>query len=126
MRRLARMIRRGTGREAGVASIELLGMIPLVFLFAALGLQVGAFLWAVTNTNEAARQGARAQSLGQDGCGAANATLATSLDVISCNASGGKGMYTPSNVTLVVKVPVLDLVDDYVPEVEIKRSAYLP
>ena len=125
-----RTVRRTRDREAGVASIELLGMIPLVFLFAALGLQVGAFLWAVTNANEAARQGARAVSLGQDGCGAARSTLAESLtrDLSPgwCDASGGKSMGTPSTVTIVVEVPVLDLVDDYVPRVVIERSAFLP
>lgn len=113
-------------RDSGVASLELLGMIPLVFVIAALGLQVGAFLWAVTNTNEAVRQGARAQSLGESGCDAAAGTLARSLDVVSCRATGGPGMYTPSTVSLVVEVPVLGLVDEYVPRVVVERDAYLP
>jgi hypothetical protein len=111
--------------DRGVASLELLGMIPLVFVIAAIGLQVGVFLWAVTNTNEAVRQGARAQSLGQDGCAAARATLARSLRS-ECSGSGGTGMGSPAEVSLVVEVPVLALVDEYLPDVVITRDAYLP
>ncbi len=111
--------------DRGVASLELLGMTPMVLLFAVLALQVGAFLWGITSANEAVRQGARAQSLGDNGCSAARDTLTDTLDVVSCSASGGSGRSSAS-VRLVVDVPVLTLVEDFVPDVRITRDAYLP
>ena len=111
--------------DPGVASLELLAMMPLVFLFALLALQVGAFLWAITSTNEAVRQGARAQSLGDNGCQAAEDTLTDTLDIERCSNSGGSGLGGVS-VQLVVRVPILPLVEDYVPDVRVTRDAYLP
>lgn len=124
MTRLRRLLAR---RDDGVASLELLGILPLVFVIAALGLQVGAFLWAVTNTNEAVRQGARAESItGGTGCSSARATLAPSLRVQSCEAEGGPSPLTPSYVVMEVEVPVLGLVDRFVPDVTVTRRAVLP
>ncbi len=123
---LRRALLRGR-RDDGATSLELLGLMPLVFVIAALGLQVGAFLWAVTNTNEAVRQGARAESLtGGTGCSAARATLAESLRVLDCQAEGGPSPFTPSYVVIQVEVPVLGMVDPYVPDVTITRRAVLP
>jgi hypothetical protein len=79
-------------------------MIPLVFLLAAIGLQGGVYMWAATNTNEAARQGARAQSLGQDGCAAVAATLGGSLDLESCSATGGPNPFSPTRLDVRVRV----------------------
>lgn len=121
-----RLVRRR--RDEGVASLELLGILPLVFVIAAIGLQVGAYLWAVTNTNEAVRQGARAQSLGKDGCAAAEATLASSLvQERPCSSSGGgSGPFSNDSVTLVVRVPTLGLVERFLPDVTVTRTAVLP
>lgn len=116
--------------DRGVASIELLGIMPLALLLALIGLQVGAFLWAVTNTNEAARQGARAQSLGQDGCATFRATLADSLDTerTQCRATGRPGLLTgsPTEIEVAVKVPIIPFIDDFVPDPTIERTVYLP
>lgn len=101
-------------------------MIPLVFLLAAIGLQGGVYMWAATNTNEAARQGARAQSLGQDGCAAVAATLGGSLDLESCSATGGPNPFSPTRLDVRVRVPVLELVEDYVPAAAVTRTVYLP
>ncbi len=115
-----------TRREHGSASIELLGMFPLALIFGLIALQVGSFMWAVTSTNEAVRQGVRAESLGQDGCRAARDTLTSSLTVRSCSAPGGGELGRGNQVRLVVDVPILRASADFVPTVQIERTAYLP
>lgn len=117
--------RRAPRGDRGVASLELLGMIPLALVFAILAVQVGAFMWAVTSTNDAVRQGARALTLGQDGCVAAEDVLSESLRRGSvCSQSGGMG--SGSTVTLVVDIPIAAAVEDLVPDVSVTRTAYLP
>lgn len=106
--------------ERGSASLELMGILPLALVFAVLALQVGGFLWAITSTNEAVRDGARAQSLGLPGCAAARDSLTDTLKVTSCNA-GGTG-----SVRLSVEVPILPVVDNLVPDVTVTREAHLP
>lgn len=115
---------RRTRDERGVASLELLGMVPLALVFAILAVQVAAFMWAVTSTNDAVRQGARAQSLGQDGCAAARAVLSDSLQVVDC-VNGGR-MGSGSTVRLEVDIPVAGAVEDLVPDVRVTREAFLP
>ena len=110
--------------DRGVASLELLGMVPLALVFAVLALQVAAFMWAVTSTNEAVRAGVRAVSLGQDGCDAARAVLSDSLGV-RCEQQGGP-LGQGSSVELVVDVPIAGAVTDLVPDVQVTRKAYLP
>lgn len=126
-RRADRSSRRPRG-ERGVASIELLAIMPLGLLLALVGLQVGSFMWAVTNANEAVRQGARAQSLGDNGCDAAEATLSRSLELASpTRCVGGDGPFAPPNrVTVHVKVPIIPFIRDYVPDPTIERTATLP
>lgn len=117
--------RKRSADDRGVASLELLGMIPLALVVAVLVVQVAAFMWAVTSTNDAVRQGARAQSLGQDGCAAAREVLSPALRGDSrCFAEGRMG--EGSTVQLVVDIPVAAAVVDLVPDVEVTREAYLP
>jgi len=92
-------------------------MIPLALVFAILALQVGGAMWAVTELNEAVRQGARAQSLERDGCGAARGALSPSLTVVRCTTSA------PSTVTMTIRVP---RVSQFVPDLTVTRSAVLP
>ena len=42
-------------------------------------LQLAAAVWVITDTTDAARQGARAASMGQDGCAAAGAALSGAM-----------------------------------------------
>ncbi len=112
--------------ERGAATLELVGYLPIALIFLLVVFQVCVLMWAMVSLNEAARQGARAQSLGQDGCGAARSTLSDYLDVVGCVPKGGKQMYTPSSVTVSVKVPVPSFIDDFVPDPVLTRSAYLP
>lgn len=111
-----RDLRRGTVRDAGQASLELVAMLPFVLLLAGLLLQLGAVVWAITDTTEAARQGARAASMGQDGCGAARAALSGSLTATGCTSAGG-------TVRLEVQTPALV---DQLPRWTIDRTAVLP
>lgn len=101
IRRRARTARTG---DRGQASLELLGMIPLLFFAGFLVLQFGVAMWAITSTNEAARQAARAYSL--DGAGAARPaaedSLPGSLKVASISTVG-----PDHGVRLSVDIPVV-------------------
>jgi pilus assembly protein CpaE len=66
--------------EAGQASVELLGVVPAVLLVGALVWQLalaGHTLWLCAN---AARAGARAEAVGEDGRRAARSALPRSLE----------------------------------------------
>lgn len=99
-------------------------MVPLALIAAIIALTVAAAFWAVTEANDAVRQGVRAQSLGQDGCGAARAVLSDSLDV-QCSATGGELGRNPA-IRIVVEVPLPSAAEDYVPALRIEREAELP
>ena len=111
--------------DSGLVSIELLAILPWLLLLALFTFQVGVILWGVTSADEAVRQGVRAQSLGQDGCAAARATLASSLAVSSCLSAGG-ALGEGNAVSLVVDVPVLGPVSSWTPTVQVTREAFLP
>ncbi|WP_367650313.1 TadE/TadG family type IV pilus assembly protein [Nocardioides sp. zg-DK7169] len=89
---------RGPARERGSVSLEVVGLVPLLLLVALLVLQLGVAGWSASQTQEAARAAARAQSLGQDPVAAAEGALPGSLDVDSIETSG-------DSVTVRVKVP---------------------
>ncbi len=107
------MRRRG---DRGQATLELVAMVPFVLFVTATLLQLAAVVWAITDTTEAARQGARASSMGHDGCSAAESALSGSLDAVSCSAGGG-------SLGMEVRAPII------VPgfeDVVIRREANLP
>lgn len=113
MRRLRPTSRRG---DRGQATLELVAMVPFVLFVTATLLQLAAVVWAITDTTEAARQGARASSMGDDGCSAARAALSGSLTTTSCGAGGG-------SLAMEVRAPII------VPgfeDVVIRRAATLP
>src|SRR6478672_10736909 len=71
---------RGADREAGQASVELLGTLPAVLLVAALVWQLalaGQAAWLCAN---AARAAARAQAVGRSAPAAARSALPASLE----------------------------------------------
>ncbi|MGF1646891.1 MAG: hypothetical protein ACFCVF_08235 [Kineosporiaceae bacterium] len=115
-------MRRG---DAGLVSVEMLALAPWLFVLAMVAFQVGVVGWGVTSVDEAVRQGVRAQSLGQDGCAAARATLTASLTVSGCTAAGG-ALGDGNAVRLVVEVPVVRPAADWVPRVTVVREAFLP
>lgn len=107
------MRRRGDG---GQATLELVAMVPFVLFVTATLLQLAAVVWAITDTSEAARQGARASSMGDDGCSAARDALSGSLRTMSCSAGGG---------TLAMEVDAPIIVPGF-EDVVIRRAADLP
>jgi hypothetical protein len=103
----------------------MLALTPWLFLLALVAFQVGVIGWGVTSAGEAVRQGVRAQSLGQDGCAAARATLSASVTMIGCAAAGGR-LGDGNAVSIVVEVPVLRPVAAWTPRVQVTREAFLP
>ncbi|HEY0949920.1 TadE/TadG family type IV pilus assembly protein [Nocardioides sp.] len=84
--------------ERGTVAIEVVALVPLLVLVALYTLQVGVAGWAASQTQEAARQSARAQSLGRDPVAAAEDALPAGLHVSRVDVSG-------DSVKLVVEVP---------------------
>lgn len=98
-------------RERGTASIEVVGLVPLLILVAMMVLQLGVAGWTASQTAEAARQSARAQSLGEDPRAAAEQALPGALRVDRIAAGG-------DTVTLWVDVPRVSLL----PGLTVSRS----
>jgi hypothetical protein len=105
------------GRDRGSASLELVGLLPVVLLLGLLALQAGVAMWTMTSTAEAAREAARASSLGADPYAAAEGSLPAALHVKSLHSAGaGHG------IRLTVDVPRIFLL----PRFEVSREAILP
>lgn len=94
--------------ERGTASLELIGLLPVLGLVAMLALQVGIVGWTVTATSDAAWAAARAASLQQDPQSAARDALPGSLEAVSI-AGGRSG--DGYSYTVTVKVPSLVALD---------------
>ncbi len=78
--------RRGN-RERGTAALEYIGMLPIILFAALIALQMGVVAWTVVATGQAARDAARAASLGRSPQAAANGALPSLLTASS--VSGG-------------------------------------
>lgn len=68
-------------RDRGSASIEVVGLLPLVAVVVLAVVQGGAAIYAVQGASDAARIAARASSLDQDARQAAEGALPRGLDV---------------------------------------------
>ena len=90
----------------GTASIEVVALIPLLILVATFALQLGVAGWTASQTQEAARQSARAQTLGQDPRAAAERALPGALVIHRISAGG-------DTVTLEVRVPRVSLLPTF-------------
>lgn len=106
---------RRTRREDGTASLELVGLMPLIAVVASLALQYAAVVFVAHATDDAARQAARAASLGRDPVSAAQGVVPSGLDIQV--TTGGSG-----RVTVRVEVPRLSPL----PQPTITRSAVMP
>jgi Flp pilus assembly protein TadG len=104
--------------DSGVASLEVVALYPLLVLFGAFALQVGAAMWTVTATNEAVRTAARAASLGEDPYAAAARSLPDSMNIVAFSSSGG----TEHTVRMQVRVPRVSPL----PPFTVTRDAVLP
>lgn len=106
---------RSRAGERGSVAIEVVMLVPVLMLVALLTLQLGIAGWTASQTSEAARQSARAQSQGQDPLAAAERALPGSLRVERIET-------TPDSVTLSVKVPNISLLPDF----RVERQVSIP
>lgn len=74
-------------RDRGSVAVEVVVFVPVLVLIATLVLQLGVAAWASSQTQRAASQSARAQSLGQNPAAAADAALPGILQVGRLEAS---------------------------------------
>ena len=93
---------RPLSRERGVASLELIGVLPTLLLCAIMAFQVGLAGGGMASTVQAARAAARAASLGQNPVSAAHAALPGALvaESVTGSCSAGSCAYT-----VTVRVP---------------------
>ncbi|GGL39730.1 pilus assembly protein TadE [Phycicoccus endophyticus] len=92
---------RARRRERGAAALEMLGVAPLIVFAALVALQFGVAGWTVVSTAEAAKNAARAASLGQDPRAAADGALPGAMDATT--VVGGR---TDDGYRYSVTVPV--------------------
>lgn len=103
--------------DGGVASVEVVALLPWLLVIALAALQLAATVWTVTSADLAVRQAARAGSLGRDPRVAAERALPAGLSVKRLERFG------PDNgVRLVVGVPRVSLI----PSFDITRTVELP
>ena len=109
------MSRRRQRRERGSVSIEIVMLVPVMVMVATFVLQLGVAGWTASQTEKAARQSARAQSLGENPVSAAQGALPGALRIAAINASG-------EAVALRVDVPRVSLL----PRFTVERSVSMP
>ena len=105
--------------ERGSASVELLGVLPLLLLAALMAWQILLAAFSVTNAENAARSGSRTEGRGGDGKKAAVRSLAGAL------RHGAKVTIDGERATVRVRVPIVfpGLTSD---ALTVRRSAELP
>jgi hypothetical protein len=85
-------------------------MLPLLLFGGSLVLQAGATMWALSTTNEATRQAARAYSLGYDPRAAAEESLPGLLHVSAIHYFGpGHGVELTVDVPRVAPLPTFTI-----------------
>ena len=87
-------------RDRGVASIEIVGLLPLVALVVSMILQFVASAYTANAAESAARAAARAYSLGQDPTTAARRSLPSGIQPVSVTVHGPKHA-----ATVTVRIP---------------------
>lgn len=107
------MSRRRT--ERGTVSIEVVALVPILVLVGMLTLQLGVAWWTGSQAQDAARQAARAQSLGDSPRDAAEGALPGALDVESISAG-------EDSVRIEVEVPRVS----FLPTITVTRDAFIP
>lgn len=106
-----------TPRDEGSASLEAAALLPVLAVVVTLLLQGAAALWTISAANSAARQAARAASLGQDPLAAAEGALLGGLRLEAVETYG-----PDSGVRIHVSVPRVSVL----PRISISRSAEMP
>ncbi|MFC6715121.1 TadE/TadG family type IV pilus assembly protein [Branchiibius cervicis] len=95
-------------RERGTAALEVASLIPLLLFAALVTLQLGIAGWTTLAANSAARDAARAATLGQDPVRAARNALPGALSAES--VSGGP-VDRAQRYTVKVKLPSLIMIN---------------
>lgn len=88
--------------ERGAAALEAMGVAPLVIFAALIALQFGVAGWTIVSAGQAARDGARAYSLGNDPRTAAEGALPGVMEVAG---DGGQLQNDGYTYSVTVKVP---------------------
>ena len=111
---------RGSRRsERGAAALEVAGVAPLVIFAALVALQFGVAGWTIVSTSQAARDGARAYSLGDDPRTAAEGALPGVMEIGGDGGSLSAEGYTYTVTVAVPSVVKIDLGS-------VTRSATMP
>lgn len=106
MRSSERLTARG-GRDRGTASIEMVGLVPMVVLIMLLALQVLTIAYTVHGASQAARDAARAYSLDESPQAAAAASVPGGVSLVSVTTFGPR-----HGVRVVVKAPPVFMLGD--------------
>jgi len=107
-------------RERGTASLEVVTLVPIILLVGTLMLQLGVAVWTMVAADTAARQVARAVTLGERNPeAAANRSLPGVLSVSQWEQSGRDDEV---RITLSVDVPRVS----FLPLFTVKRDAVMP
>ncbi|KYH45608.1 TadE/TadG family type IV pilus assembly protein [Branchiibius sp. NY16-3462-2] len=102
------MINHRRARERGTAAVELAGLVPILLFAALVALQLGVVGWVTLSAGWAARDAARAATLGQDPVQAARGALPGSL---SAESISGGAADRAQRYTVQVRIPSLILID---------------
>lgn len=111
--------RRRTDRrtDQGQASLELVGLLPLVLLLLVLAFQVVVMAYTAHGASEAARDAARAYSLDQSASAAAEQSLPGAVSLVSVSTFGPH-----HGVRVVVEAPAVIFLTDR----QITRTVTMP
>jgi TadE-like protein len=102
--------------EQGQGTLEFMAMVPLVLAVLVAALQVMVLTYTAHAASQAAREAARARSLGQPYVAAAQASLPGAISLVSATPTG-----FANGVTVTVKAPPMLLITD-----TITRSVTMP
>ena len=92
-------------RDRGIASLELIGVLPTLLLCAILAFQVGLAGWGMASTVQAARAAARAASLGHGHAGATQAAQDALPGALVAEAVTGSCYAEACAYSVTVRVP---------------------
>lgn len=101
--------------DRGSVSLEVVVLTPILIMVATFVLQLGVAGWTASQTERAARQAARAQSMGDDPRAAADRALPGALSIDSLGSGG-------ESVSLRVKVPRVSVL----PQFSVERDVAMP
>jgi Na+-transporting methylmalonyl-CoA/oxaloacetate decarboxylase gamma subunit len=108
-----------TRRDRGQGTIEFMAMVPLVLAVLVCALQVMAQAYTAHAASQAARDGARAFSLGQSAAAAVSASLPGNVELLNLRAGG------PDHTVEVVVQPPIRMIP-FVTDYTITRSVTMP